>query len=113
MRDPGVFSARGVSKKAVRDAMEAIRVAKSADGSISHDDAQRCVDELAHIFLRGADKARDRQKAARAPAGASSRSHGSANHVEKRIGAISGLLSDIATGQAHATDDDASEPTEN
>ena len=80
--DPSVFLARGVSKKAVRNAVEAIRVTKSADGSISHDNAQRCVNELTNIFLQGPNKARDRRKAARAPAGASSRSHSSANHVE-------------------------------
>ena len=59
-------------------------------------------------FLRVADDARDRHKAAKAPAGASSKSHGSANHVEERIGAISGLLNDIATGQAYAANGYAS-----
>ena len=52
--DPGAFSARGVSKTTVHDAIEAIRMAKASDGSISRDSAQRCADELRTIFLRGA-----------------------------------------------------------
>ena len=50
MMDPGAFSVRGDSKKAVRDAVEAIRVTKSADESISHDNVQLCIDELANIL---------------------------------------------------------------
>ena len=50
MMDPGAFSVRGDSKKAVRNAVEVIRVAKSADGSISHDNAQLCIDKLSNIL---------------------------------------------------------------
>ena len=108
MMDPGAFLARGVSKKAMRNAAEVIQMAKSTDGSISRGSAQRCAEELTAIFLRSA-----RQKTTRATARAGSRSHGSANHVERRVGAIYSLLDDIATGQARATDDDARETMEN
>ena len=104
---PGAFSARGVSKTTVRNAVEAIRMATASDGSISRGSARRCADELRTIFLRGA-----RQKATRATAGAGNGSHGSANHVERRIGAIYNILNDIATAQARATDENAGETME-
>ena len=48
--DPGAFSARGDSKTAVRTAVEAIRLTKTADGSITHDNAQLAIDELTNIL---------------------------------------------------------------
>ena len=48
--DPRAFLARGDSKTAVKTAVEAIRLTKSTDGSITHDNAQLAMDELANIL---------------------------------------------------------------
>ena len=48
--DPGAYSARGDSKTAVKAAVEAIRLTKSTDGSITHDNAQLAIDELSDIL---------------------------------------------------------------
>ena len=49
-------------------------------------------------YLRVADEARDRRKASKVPAAAGGHNPGIASQVDDRIGAISGLLNDIATG---------------
>ena len=59
-------------------------------------------------FLRVADEARDRRKAAKVPAAAGSGSIGVANMVDDRVGTITGLLNEMATGQAFAADGYAS-----
>ena len=52
-------------------------------------------------YLRVADEARDRRKASKVPAAAGGHTPGIANlgsQMDDRIGAISSLLNDIATG---------------
>ena len=51
VRDPSVdFVNQIASKTAVRTAVEAIRLTKSTDGSITHDNAQLAIDELTNIL---------------------------------------------------------------
>ena len=58
--DPGALSALGAKNSTMRDAAEAIRRSKSPDGTLSRDSAVRCAFELATIFRRGANDARNR-----------------------------------------------------
>ena len=82
---PGAVSALGATNTTMRDAAEAIRRSRSPDGALSRDSAVRCASELAAIFRRGANDARNRGE-----------------QVDKRIGAIYALLG-ITTAQARAT----------